>query len=245
MKLLILPLFSLLFFEVLGQNSKLGTTNPIPRQGDDIQIEFSVEKKDLTDLKNKQKKIKEDYNRIWNNSVGKGSFKINQIASDTGKLKIGPFSFNLNDTTYLTNTLTLRVLPKLPSNVRDGIWIRSTEIDNLGYLIVEQRVSKGPQAKSDPQGATIALNNDGIIFAELVKEKFEKLGLKIISTSSNSTSQVVDKVGNELLSQFVNYYQSTYTFEKLADFKGVLKIDQSLFMNFPQNGFIEILTLKN
>ena len=245
MKLILLPVALLLFFETQAQNSKLETNNPIPRQGDEIQIEFSIEKSDLTDLKNKQKKSKEDFNRIYNNNVGNGDFKINQIVSDTGQITIGPFSFTINDTTYRTNTIRLTVLPKLPGKIRDGVWIRSADIDGIGYLVVEQRVSKEPQRKLDSQGTTVSFDNDGIKFVELDKEKFEKLGLKITSTSTNSTTQATDKVDNELFSQFVRYYKSTYSFEKQVDFKGPLKIDQNLFMNFPKNGFVEILTIKN
>lgn len=245
MRYLTLPFVTLIFLTSYGQNSKLTTTNPIPRQGDEIQIEFSIDKKDLTELNNKQKKSKEDYNRIWSNSIGKGSFNINKIISDTGKVKIGPFALTINDTTYVTNTVTLKVLPKLPGNVRNGIWIRSTEINNVGYLIIEQRVSRAPLTKSDNRGATLTLNNDEIQFAELKKEEFAKLGLKILSSSTNSTSQIVDKVGDELLSQFVNYHQSTFTFEKQPNFIGTLKLDENLFMNFPKNGLIEILTVRN
>jgi hypothetical protein len=243
MRLAIIILLGLLT-EAWGQNSRLETNNPIPRQGDEVQIEFTIDKDDLTEIRNKEKKTKEEYNKMWGNNVGKGSLKITQIVSDTGRVKIGPFSFTVNDTTYVTNTLTLNVLPKLPGNIRDGIWIRYTEIDGIGYLTVEQRVSRGPQKKADSQGTSLALDNNGITFAELDRDKFEKLGFKIISSSSSSSMQTVDKVGDDLLSDFVNYHESTYTFEKI-NLKGTFVIDKSVFVNLPKTGHHELRAVKN
>jgi len=245
MKTVSILIFSGLCFNAWGQNSRLETNNPIPRQGDEIQIEFTIDKKDLRELKNKEKKTKEEYNKLWDNNVGKGSLKITQIVSDTGRVKIGPFSFTVDDTTYVTDILTLKVLPKLSGNIRDGLWIRYTDIGDIGYLIIEQRVSRGPQKKTDSQGTSLSLDNEGITFADLDKEKFEKLGLKIIYSSSSSSMQTVDKVGDDLFSDFVNYHASSYTFERPANFKGTFKVDKTLFVNVPKTGHYELVSVKN
>ncbi|MFZ6009025.1 MAG: BatD family protein [Bacteroidota bacterium] len=243
MRLSVIILFGILT-EAWGQISLLETNNPIPRQGDEVQIEFTIDKRDLTELRDKEKKSNKEYNRLWNNNVGKGSLKITQIVCDTGRVTIGPFSFTLDDTTYVTNTLTLNVLPKLPGNIRNGIWIRHTEINDIGYLIIEQRVSRGPQKKTDSHGTSISLNNEGITFADLDREKFEKLGFKVISSSSSSSIQTVDEVGDDLFSDFVNYHKSTYTFEK-ANLKGTFKIDKDLFVNLAKTGHYELIAVKN
>jgi hypothetical protein len=243
MRLAIIILLGLLT-EAWGQNSRLETNNPIPRQGDGVQIEFTIDKRDLAELKNKEKKTKEEYNRLWDNNVGKGNLKIIQIVSDTGRVTVGPFSFSVDDATYVTNSLTLKVLPKLPGNIRDGIWIRYTAINDIGYLIIDQRVSRGPQRKTDSQGSSLALENEGITFADLDREKFEKLGFKIISNSSSSSIQSVDKVGDDPFSDFVNYHESAYTFEN-ANLKGTLKIDKNLFINLPKTGHYELVAVKN
>lgn len=243
MKLSIILLFALLT-EAWGQNSRLETSNPIPRQGDAVQIEFTIDKRDLTELKNKGKKTKEEYNRLWDNNVGKGNLKITQIVSDTGRITIGPFSFSVHDTTYVTNSLTLKVLSKLPGDIRNGIWIRYTVISDIGYLIIEQRVSRGPQKKTDSQGTSLALDNEGITFADLDKEKFEKLGFEIISSSSSSSMQMVDRVDDDPFSGFVNYHESVYKFEKI-NLKGALKIDKNLFINLPKTGHYELVAVKN
>lgn len=245
MKTASILILSGLCFSAWGQNSRLETNNPIPRQGDEIQIEFTIDKRDLTELRNKEKKTKEEYNKLWDNNVGKGSLKITQIVSDTGRVEIGPFSFTVDDTSYVTDILTLKVLPKLPGNIRDGLWIRYTNIEDIGYLIIEQRVSRGPRKKADSQGLSLSLDNEGITFTELDKEKFEKMGLKIISSSSSSSMQTVDKVGDDLFSDFVNYHESSYTFERQANFNGIFKIDKSLFVNVPKTGHYELVAVKN
>lgn len=241
MRLLTIILFGLLT-EALGQNSRLETSNPIPRKGDEVQIEFTLDKEDLTELRNKERKTKEEFNNLWRNNVGKGSLRIAQVVSDTGRVKIGPFSFIIDGTTYVTNVLTLRVLPNLPGNIRNGVWIRYTEVDNHGYLIIEQRVSRGPRVKTESGGTSLSLDNEGISFADLDKEKFEKLGLKVISSSSSSTMQTVDKAGDDPFSDFVNYHESAYMFKKV-NLKATLNIDKSLFKNLPETGHYEVVAI--
>jgi hypothetical protein len=237
-------IFFVVLTEAWGQNSRLETNNPIPRQGEEVQIQFTIDKRDLTELESKEKKTKEEYNKLWDNNVGRGSLKITQFVSDTGRIKIGPFSFTVDGTTYVTNTLTLNVLPKLPGNIRNGIWIRYTEVDDIGYLVIEQRVPRGPQKKAGSQGTSLSLDNDGIEFADLDREKFEKLGFKIISSSTSSSMQTVDQVGDDLFSTFVNYHESTYTFEK-ANLRGTLTIDKNLFVNLAKTGYYESIEVKN
>jgi hypothetical protein len=230
---------------LFGQHSKLETNNPIPRQGDEIEITFSLNKADLGQIESKDKKTKEEYNAIWDNNLGSGSFKIKKLLTDTGNVKIGPFSFAIEDKTYTTNTLVLKVYPRLPNDIKDGIWVRYTNYEGKGYLIVEQRVSNSPKVENTSTGRTVSMNNDGITFAELDQDKFETYGVDINYSSSNSSMQTLEKTGKDFSSGTVSYKISTYTFKFKPDFKRPIKVDKSLFTNFPDNLMTDKVEVKN
>jgi hypothetical protein len=240
--LLLLTLMTSL--NVFGQNSKLETNNPIPRQGDEIEITFSINEADLGHLEGKEKKTMEEFNAIWDNNVGSGSFKIKELMTDTGTVKIGPFSFTLDEKVYTTNILTLKVYPKLPNDIKDGIWIRYAKYGDKGFLIVEQRVSNTPKVENSSTGRTVSYNNDGVAFAELDQVKFETYGVDINFTSTNSSMQTLDNDG-DMLSGNVSYKISTYTFKFKPNFKGLIKVDKHLFNNFPDNLMTDKIEVKN
>jgi hypothetical protein len=218
-----------------GQNAKLETNNPIPRQGDEIEITFSVKESDLGHIESKDKKTKEDYNAIRDNNLGSGSFKINELMTDTGNVIIGPFSFTIEGKVYTTDTLVIKVHPKLPNDIKDGIWIRYTKYNDKGYLIVEQRVSNEPKVKNTSTGRTVSLDNDGITFAELDQDKFEAFGVDINYSSTKSSMQTLEETNDNIFSGMVSYKISTYTFKFRQDFKGPIKLGKNLFKYFPDN----------
>jgi hypothetical protein len=196
-------ILSLAMMEAAAQLPKLEPSNPAPRQGEEINITFVLKDAGA--------------------DIGNGNLKLRQPLTDTGMVKIGPFQFSVDDKTYATGTLALRVYPKLPDNVHEGIWIRYVLFEGKHYLITEQRVSGDPKKKSSE--ATI-LSTDGAVFAELDRDRFEEAGLKIVYSNSFSASQVMDK-------DEVNYKLTTYKFEKTPFFKGKIKVDKKLFSDFP------------
>jgi hypothetical protein len=224
-------ILSIMYVSCMAQHSTLEAFNPIPRQGQEIELKFSIDNKDVTAIENKQNKSKVDLEYLSANNIGKGTFKISQVLNDTGKVTIGPFSFTIDGRIYQTNALTIHVFPKLPDNITDGIWIRSTDFEGKSYLIVEQRVPNNPGKKSNAQESVIAIGNEDVNFAELNEDKLAAAGLKVVSSSSSSSIQKVESSGKDLFAGSVNYKQSTYTIERLPAFKGPLKIDKKFFYN--------------
>src|SRR5688500_6959126 len=168
------------FLQSLAQHSKLRTSNPIPRQGEEIEITFSLKKEDLKVLENKDKKTEEEREMISNNFIGSGSFRTKKVAADTGMVNIGPFTFTFGEHTYHTNVLSVKVYPELPSNIRQGIWMRYVQINNYGYLITEQRIDTGPKYEKTSSGSTISIGDENVTYATLNESKLEKLGLKVV-----------------------------------------------------------------
>ncbi|HMU68625.1 MAG TPA: hypothetical protein PK511_05500 [Chitinophagales bacterium] len=62
------------------------------------------------------------------------------VFSDTGKHILGPFKFDINGKSYITNTLEINVAPELP--LTEGIWIRVVENNGNQILIVEEQIKK-------------------------------------------------------------------------------------------------------
>jgi hypothetical protein len=203
MKYLSALFFFLAMIQAMAQVPKLEPSNPAPRQGEEINITFILKEAGA--------------------DIGNGNLKLRQPLTDTGLVKMGPFQFTVNDKTYATGTLNLRVYPRLPDTIYEGIWIRYVLFEGKHYLITEQRVSSDPRKKSSE---VMIVSNNGIAFAELDRDRFEEAGLKVVYSNSFSASQIIDK--NE-----ISYKLTTYKFEKTPFFKGKLKIDKKLFSDFP------------
>ncbi|SHH51442.1 hypothetical protein SAMN04488109_4144 [Chryseolinea serpens] len=209
-----------------AQTSILEIANPAPRAGEEVEIIITVKKESLEAIETKEKKSTDDYAALRKNKIAYGNLKISQVLPDTGKVKIGPFRFSIADRVYETNSLTLRVYPKLPDTAREGLWIRQVDYNGQSYLIIEQR-SETEDAK----------------FAQLNRDKLEASGLNIVTSTSKSESQFLDKKITAG-STPVNYRISTYKFKRTSAFKGKVKIDKSLFLDFPPNVSMDELWIK-
>jgi len=210
----------------MAQTSILEIANPAPRAGEEVEIIITLKKENLDALENKEKKTTDDFATLRKNKTAYGNLKISQVLADTGKVKIGPFKFAIADKTYETNSLTLRVYPKLPDTAREGLWIRQVDYNGQSYLIIEQR-SESEDTK----------------FAQLNRDKLEAAGLNIVTSTSKSESQFLDKK-TTAGSTPVNYRISTYKFKRTSAFKGKVKIDRSIFLDFPPNISMDELWIK-
>lgn len=194
--------FSLTVAQAVCQ-PKLEPSNPAPRQGEEVNITFQLKE--------------------GNVDIGGGNFKVRQPLADTGLVKIGPFQLSINDKSYTTGTITLRVYPRLPGHVHNGIWIRYVVFEGKHYLITEQRIS-GDQKKKVESTAMVIGSDES--FAELDRDQFEQAGLKVVFSNSFTDSETMGK-------DEVSYKLTTYRFEKTSFFKGKLKVEKKFFVDFP------------
>jgi hypothetical protein len=232
-------IFSIIVAPSWSQHTKFRTTNPIPRQGEEVEIQYSLEKADLTELESKTNITDIESDILKKNDVAKGTFKLTLPLTETGNVTVGPFSFVVGGTMYHTGIITFNVHPQLPGNIRDGIWIRYTEKDGKTYLIVEQRVTNKTKVEKTTNQVTWTADNGDVAFAELDEEQLKKYGLEISSSSWRSHSQEVDKIDDQMFSGTVSFRHSTYVIEKADDFNGPQKISKKMFKNFPDNGFVD------
>jgi hypothetical protein len=226
MRAIIFLLSVFLSLSTSAQVARLDIDNPAPRAGDDIRVTFGLDKDQSKDLPGDARSKKD--------RTGFGDIKITTTLADTGTMVIGPFRFTIRNKEYTTQVLTIRVYPPLPSDAKDGIWIRQVDFNDDHFLIIEQRVS-GQRKKEQKQDAeiTIGFNSDAQ-FASLDEDKFEANGLDIISSSSRS-----GKYGDD-----VSFTVATFKFKKMPSFKGKLKIDRKVLRDVPDNVTIEGIWIK-
>lgn len=193
--------------------SMLTINNPAPRQGDEIDINVKL-------LDNKVR-------------VGEGTIKFTQEVTETGPLTIGPFKFMLEGKTYETDILTVTVAPRIPIDIKDGIWIRIVEFNEEKHLIIEQRISGQWKTKKGDNEVTMTYGS-GVIYAEFREEVFEENGLEILASTSSSGSRLLDK-NAPFGHGTVSYKIEIFKFKKTDEFSKKLRIDKRSFNNFPDN----------
>ena len=198
--------------QAYGQ-SHIDVDNPAPRLGSDIAVSFVLEDGD--------------------DQVGRGSITLTSAAR-VGPMTIGPFSLVIAGKRYETDSVTLSVAPKLPADIKDGLWLRVVDFDGGQFLIVDQRISGSwkKERKADNQVSMTHVANTS--FAELKEDLLKTMGIKITASSSRSGTESVetaDGVGSEL----VSYKTWTYKILKTSQFKDRVKIDERNFDNAPRN----------
>jgi hypothetical protein len=229
---------------VFGQVGTLELVNPGTRVGDKIELKVLFEAKDLDALDSKTGKTREESELITNNKLGTGEIKLSQPASDTGVVSVGPLKLTVQNVEYVTNTIAVKIYPALPSDIKDGLWMRIINYNDENFLIIEQRISnKGTKKKTGGNEAIISIGDSGVNYFELDEEKFEELGIDIITSNSKTHSQVAGK-SDVSGSETVSYKQVVYKFKKTIAFAKPIKVDRKLFKVFPENGYNEGVWIK-
>jgi hypothetical protein len=212
--------------------STLEPNNPAPRVGDLIEVNVHFEKEDLGSLEKKAEKTASESKQIEQNRIAMGTLRLAQTPTDTGEFVVGPMSLTFNGQVYTTQKLVLNVSPALPEKVTDGIWIRTVSHGEHRYLIIEQRIAN--QLKKQDDGNSITLSSDDVTFAEFDRDKLEGKGLEIVSSSSASRTQQVDKKAG-FGAGTSSYRISIFRFESTPMFKSGLRIDKKFFSDLPKN----------
>jgi hypothetical protein len=208
-------------FWTLGQ-SILKSSNPAPRVGDEIII--TIELQDA------------------GQQVASGSLAIQEVLIKEGPAIFGPFTFKIGEKTYETATLTINVSPKLPNNVKDGIWMRSVESGGSQYLIIEQRISSEWTAEKKSGNETTISFGGNVKYAEFKKEVLTDNGIDIPSSSSSSGSQPLE--GYDAFKGTVNYQIQIFELKKTGKFTKKIKIDKKAFKDFPNRVEVEELWIE-
>ena len=227
MKILTTILALTINLTTFGQIVTLDIHNPAPRVDEEIEISVNLKKKDI---KAEYPFPIDELDILRDNNLGNGKIKFTQIASDTGSVTFGPFKFTVDGKEYISDTLTIRVYPKLPP-VMQGIWIRQVHFKDKHLLIIEQRMPNDWK-KDDKYDMTF--NNDGLQFAEIDKETIDHAGFEFNFSYSNSTQQFIND-NEDYVGDMVSYQMLIYNIKITDDYNGKFKLKKKHFKNFPKD----------
>jgi hypothetical protein len=221
----------------LGQVATLDIIDPGPRIGETLEINISIEKQKLKTKNKNGVYTKDEWTAISNNNLGSGQLKFYEILSDTGQITVGPFTFLIDGTQIISDTLVVKVYPGLPA-VEDGLWIR--QISHLGkdFIVLEQRVFNRRKSNNSNKRSR---DSDGVVFARINTERLKEYGVNLYTINSSTSSEVVgedDTIG----SGTVSFQKLIYEVRRTEEFKGQLKLKQDFFVDYPKEvGFPTIV----
>ena len=204
---------------LFAQQAMIEPDNPSPRVGDKISLSILL-------LNSTEGSVTDDVE----NRIAAGSLKLSQTLTDTGAVNIGPFSFTVNNNTYATPVISLKVRPSLPDKEVRGLWASIVEYQEYIFVVVEQRIPSS--IKRDPANPnTLVLATDEPEFADLITERLAKYGLEFISSSVNMDNQMIERRGTAVS---VSYRLASYKFRCVKPGVQKVLIDKTFFSNFPK-----------
>ena len=225
-----LLILNLLFFPGFGQIVKLDINNPVPRIGEDISVNYTIR---MTNQKVTFPISPDKLKEIKVNDIGTGSLTLQDYASDTGRVIIGPLTFVIDGKMFKSDSLVLNIYPKLP-DAANGFWTRFIKYRGEYYLITEQRISGEWKYKKDSKhSSSMSFDQEGIKFAEITESTINFDDLKFSFKYSTSSSQVIDKE-DILGSGTVHYKLYVYRIEAAQNYKNDFVLKKKFFDNFPK-----------
>jgi len=149
------------------------------------------------------------------------------------KHKIGPFEFEFNGKKYITNTIELNVIPKLP--LENGLWLRIVEFNGERQLILEQLISNESDKKDNENTNGYSHTIGGVKpkeleFAELHENLIQGIELSNYSSATNT----LKPEGGGLFDIGFSYSIRKYTIDVTENFIGSYFITEKDFTNLPE-----------
>lgn len=232
--------FALLFFGTVNAQDtlKLKINNPAPRVGDEIEISFSLE----FITQEIENQIKGDV--IVSNDFYYGTnpdyFRKTLEFTKAGEQTVGPFKFDFNGKTFVTDSVTISVDKKLP--FEEGVWIRVAQ-DGYGqkYLIIEQLIGNKSDYKKEKDGFSYTAGgekDDNIEFADLDKENIDEVSIG----NSQSMENTRTAEGADIFAPGLRYSFKKYTYTVSDRFEGTFSFKKKHFKNLPKKAYFNDLT---
>lgn len=236
MKSVLTFLSLLICIPAFSQHATIETSNPIPRVGSKLELTFTIRETDLAGSKENKTTLGEE-----SELIATGTVQLEKALTKAGITTVGPFAFTVENQVYQTSTLTVMVYPELPP-VTDGLWMKFVEVEGKASLVIEQRITNQPKREFTPTGMTYSQSSDNVKFAELKRDELRSFGLEFPNSSSLSNMQTLDMTLYP--DSHFSYKRWIFNIKKTAAFSGPVKIEASLFENFPKSGVIELTEIR-
>ncbi|GAB5524838.1 MAG: hypothetical protein Roseis2KO_27100 [Roseivirga sp.] len=226
-------IIGLLAFNLLSAQStlELSIDNPEPRIGDKVELSFSFS----FFIDEIRTQLSDDM--VMTNAAnifGTGSDKFTRVLEfkRTGKHTVGPFKFDFNGKTIITDSINIDVAEELP--FEEGLWIRLTS-DQSGnkFLIVEQLVGNQSDYTEKENGFAYTVGgklDEGTEFAEI--EDLYEDGVTISFKQSRSNTRTSDQ--GDVFAAGLSYSFKKYKVEFDEGFNGVFTLKKKHLKNLPK-----------
>ncbi|WP_160144074.1 hypothetical protein [Chryseolinea soli] len=199
-------------FSAYGQTGEISIINPLLRVGDEISVNVLISDAE--------------------SSIVRGQLSLKKMCLDTGWVDVGPLKIEVQNISYETNALKLKVMAPLPPEKTTGLWMSLVEVNSGQYLVLEQRIGRNVEWKSKSKNElVIRTDSDQSGFAELNEARLKEAGIEVVSSSTRSGDAWVDIFNKN---GAYNYKVSTYELKKLPEFKRAVKLDKTFFTGFPE-----------
>ncbi|MEO8475294.1 MAG: hypothetical protein ABI477_24035 [Chryseolinea sp.] len=214
MRILLVFLLSPLFTS--GQKLHLEVVNPLIRVGDDIKVEIYDDAL-INPSASSQISIS-------------GTILIKNFASQADTKTIGSMNLIIDGVSYEAQALTITTLPAISLDTIQGIWITRLRSNGKNHLIVEQRVRNQIDIKVNSNRSEIKSERK-TLYAQLLEDRMNFLGMSIISSHSDSGSKFVTY--HNVRASF-SYLNTIYIYEENANYKGSFVVSAREFERLPE-----------
>ena len=168
---------------IFSQRVELSLSNPLPRAGDRITLNYSIYPDDHPFFTFEEIDAPRKGNcKDQKTQIAKGSYTKNQGIDTVGVISLGPFQFTDGEAVYTTEPINIEIFPQLP-NVQEGLWCSFIQQAGKYYLVVEQRVP----GKVMQQSPTVESMKAAPTRVKLNKTKFDTSDMAIKSTRTQNS----------------------------------------------------------
>ena len=229
----ILLIIGILCFNLLKAQDTLKLTidNPEPRVGDKVELSFLFNffTEDLKGQLNDDI-ILSNFPDFFGSQ--NDNFTKTIEFTKTGFKTIGPFKFDFNGRTIITDSIIIDVAEKLP--FKEGLWIRLTSDHEGGrFLIIEQLITNKSDYTQNERGTTYTIGgklNENIEFTEI--EEINEDGIKIEFRQSKSNT--VTNNSEDFSTPGLTYSYKKYEVKFHEEFNDTFILKKKNLKNFPK-----------
>lgn len=205
-----------------GQNIQIKVDNTEPRLGQEINL--TIETNFFEEFLKGTFTDSIEFRQTYSNK----DLTKTIIAKRLGPMTIGPIKFEFNGVTYLSNSITINVIPNLTD--KEGVWIRKLKIDNKDYIVIEQISIIKPvtTGSGNTWNTEWKATEDNLV--KLIKEP-EDVGIEFFEGRSGMGGHPDKSKG---YSPSISYSYKFYEIKKLPGFTGVFRLKEKYFENLPK-----------
>ncbi|UTW63223.1 hypothetical protein KFE98_03440 [bacterium SCSIO 12741] len=205
--------------------------NPAPRVGDKVEMSFPLDF--LTDeIKGQLGEQIEMTHR--SSAYGSQSDDFTQVVKfpEEGTYTVGPFHFEFNGKTWITDSITLNVAEKLP--FEEGVWIRLIE-DQEGnkFIIVEQLIQNKSDFSASKNQFSYTMGgvmDENTQFVEIDEISEEGISIDFTQSRSNTRREKED----DIFAPGLSYSFKKYKIKFSDDFEGTFVLQKKHLKNGPK-----------